>query len=287
MIVVPACRPPAVEFGNSVPVRSLPWPVENAPLESLSFGVGSSRRRSSFPEWPARCPPDVRAFRFSGSRVNPATIAVLGVGSGEDEQSFAEVGRSRFGRRKQVPLRIEPQRGQRPENSIESAGNKARDVLQEHECGSNLANDSRDVVEQPPLVGDTEPLPGLAVRLAREARSDEIHDATPRSAVERPNRSPDRSWSQETRFHLRDQIRGGEGFPLHVADSPSLTSGRAVESGFEPTNAGTKSQDIHAHPHGNEGRWVRWSKCSSLRAVTATESGPAVEPGPSRLGLRI
>jgi hypothetical protein len=119
-----------------------------------------------------------------------------------------------------------------------SSGNKSRDVLEKDPSRLNIANDADNERPDPPLVLGALPLSGGAPRLAREARSDAIHDSTPRAAVEGSKVVPDRSRSQGAFFHARDQDRGGIGFPLHVTDG---TSGRLGESDseFQSSDAGT------------------------------------------------
>lgn len=101
--------------------------------------------------------------------------------------------------------------------SCEQSGN----VFEEDVSGSALADDAFDVGPEVPRVIVTATLSGLAEGLAREARSDDIHDATPRSAVEGMHVIPDRRAIQGAIFHARDQDRGGSEFMFNVADSPA------------------------------------------------------------------
>jgi hypothetical protein len=133
------------------------------------------------------------------------------------------------GRSEQVPLRIIPELGQRPEYSSETSARSERwDVLQQDDAGSNIAKHPCDVGPEPPLVGLAELLSGDGPGLARESRSEAIHDSTQRAAVEVSKVKPDRRLIQSTRFHLSDQARGPECFPLHVADAHSRTTGREL-----------------------------------------------------------
>lgn len=123
-----------------------------------------------------------------------------------------------------------------------------RDVLAEETSRPHAIDDAEDLVDQPSVVGVAEALACEAVRLARVARSDEIHDATPRSRVEGSSVRPDRRRIQPPLFHSRDKMRGGKGFPLHVSDCARVGSGDA-DSKLEGARAGTYTQDIHATPH--------------------------------------
>jgi len=55
-----------------------------------------------------------------------APLSSVAVGVGQDEKPLPDVRRARFGRRKHVPLRIEPEYGQVPENGVEATSNKSR-----------------------------------------------------------------------------------------------------------------------------------------------------------------
>lgn len=85
------------------------------------------------------------------------------------------------------------------------SGNEAWDVFECHDPRLYLANDPRQLGPDPPLVLGAEVLAGDAVRLTREARSEEIHDATPRFAVEGVSVTPDRRRIHVARFHTRRQ----------------------------------------------------------------------------------
>jgi len=67
------------------------------------------------------------------------------------------------------------------------------------------------------------------VRLARDAANEAIHDAAPWAAVEGSGIRPDSCWSQETLLNRVDQVRDGEGFPLHHNDASNRW-----QSEFEP-----------------------------------------------------
>jgi hypothetical protein len=52
------------------------------------------------------------------------------------------MGSANLVRAETTPFRIEPQRGQIPENAVESPNREVNGVLHEHEMWSHLANDS-------------------------------------------------------------------------------------------------------------------------------------------------
>jgi hypothetical protein len=117
--------------------------------------------------------------------------------------------------------------------------NEGRDVLHEQDPGSNVAHNSLDRGPEPPFVGEAVLLPGHTEGLTREARCEYIHKATPRSAIEGVKVVPDRRWTKDPFLHSRDQIRGGKGFPLHVADGAVGIAEDEVEGELQPADPGT------------------------------------------------
>lgn len=93
------------------------------------------------------------------------------------------------------------------------------DVLAKEDRGAGLFEDAGDLGPEPALVFGAKPLAGVALSLARVARSDDIHDAAPRSAVEGGNVVPDRSRRQGRLFHPGHEAGRGVGFPLDVTHS--------------------------------------------------------------------
>lgn len=84
-----------------------------------------------------------------------------------------------------LPFDIETETGKVSEDEGESASNsEGRDVFKEHEVGSYVANNSRDVRPEPAIIVNPAAGAGRAPRLAGEASRDEIHATTPASAVE-------------------------------------------------------------------------------------------------------
>jgi hypothetical protein len=117
-------------------------------------------------------------------------------------------------------------------------GEERRDVLHEDEVGSDVVNDADDVGPDPSGVGDAALAADETPRLAREAGSDEIHNATPWAAVEVGNVRPDRRGNHGTLFHARDQNAGGIGFPLHVSDDMEVRHDK-LDAEFKAADAGT------------------------------------------------
>ena len=113
------------------------------------------------------------------------------------------------------------------------------DVLEEHPNRSAFRDDPGDVrpevarvVRSPTLARDTE-------RLARIARTDEIHRAAPRPAVEAGKVCPDRRLIQGLVFHPRHEDGRGKGVPLDVTHSTVSGLGQD-KSEVEASGAGAE-----------------------------------------------
>jgi hypothetical protein len=59
----------------------------------------------------------------------------------------------------------------------------------------------------------------------------------------------DRSRSHDARFHRRDQVGGGEGFPLHQSDRAAASAQREVDAEIEAADAGAEGE-------GSDGSWI-------------------------------
>jgi hypothetical protein len=121
----------------------------------------------------------------------------------------------------------------------------AGDILENNDCWVTLGDDARHVGPQMPRIIVAAAAPRGAERLAGVAGRDEIHDATPRAAVEGGEVVPDRRESQASLFHARDQDRGGMGFPLHETHGAVAGPEGESDAELESTDPGTKSQAIH------------------------------------------
>jgi hypothetical protein len=96
------------------------------------------------------------------------------------------------------------------------------DVLEEDGRRFALFNDSRDVREEMPRIFRPFSLPCAAERLTGIPRSDEIHRATPRAAVEGSKIRPDRSLIEGSVRKTRSQDRRGSCFDFHITDGSNI-----------------------------------------------------------------
>ncbi|PTN01249.1 hypothetical protein C8N32_11539 [Rhodovulum imhoffii] len=160
---------------------------------------------------------------------------------GEDEEPLALVGRADFRRRKEACRKLVAHADQSAGDFGEAEAEMMGDILEEHEGRIDLADDPGDmgpevarVVRAPALASDGE-------RLARIARSDDIHRAAPRAAVEGGNVVPDRRRIQGRVFHPRHEDGRGVGVPLDMTHS-AISGEREVQPEVEATGAGAERE---------------------------------------------
>ena len=90
------------------------------------------------------------------------------------------------------------------------------------------------IIRTPALARDAE-------RLARIARSDDVHRAAPWAAVEGSNVVPDNSLIQGRVFHPRHESGCGVGFPFDMAHSTISGDGDGKPE-IEPARTGAEGQ---------------------------------------------
>jgi hypothetical protein len=119
------------------------------------------------------------------------------------------------------------------------------DIFEEDESRLAFADDARDMVPEMARIGLAEPASGNREWLARIARSEDIHDAAPWSAVEAGNIVPDRRRIQGLVFHPRHESGCCIGFPLDVTHSAISGTGD-VEAEVEPAGTGAQGESVRA-----------------------------------------
>ena len=192
---------------------------------ALARGVGQSRSSSvRFPPLD-RVPEQARGF---------GQLVVFT--DGEDEQSFALVGRTDFRRSEEACRKAVAHADQSCGDFGEAEAEMMGDIFEEDEGWLNFGDDAGDMG---PEVARVVSAPAFACnreRLARIARSDDVHRAAPRAAVEGSNVVPDNSLIQGRVFHPRHESGCGEGFPFDMAHSTISGDGDG-ESEVEPACA--------------------------------------------------
>jgi len=159
---------------------------------------------------------------------------------GEDEQPLSPVGRTDFRRRKEACRKAVAHADQSAGDFGEAEAEMMGDILKEDEGRLDLRDDTGDMGPEVARVFSAETLARDGERLARIARSDDVHRAAPWSAVKGSNIVPDNSLIQGRVFHPRHESGCGEGFPFDMAHStisgdgdgePEVESARARAEG--------------------------------------------------------
>lgn len=197
---------------------------------ALARGVGQSRSSS------VRFPPLDRVPEQARGVGHVVVFA-----DGEDEQSFALVGRTDFRRREEACRKAVAHADQSAGDFGEAEAEMVGDIFKEDERRFNLGDDAGDMRPEMAWILAAEPSACDGEWLARIARSDDIHRAAPRAAVEGSNVVPDNSLIQGRVFHPRHESGCGEGFPFDMAHSTISGKGDG-ESEVETARAGAEGK---------------------------------------------
>ncbi len=159
----------------------------------------------------------------------------------EDEEPLALVGRTDFRRREEACRKAVAQVDQSSGDFGEAEAEMMGDVFEEDEGRLDLSDDPRDMRPEVARVFCAATLARDGERLARVARSDDVHRAVPWAAVETGNVVPDRRWIHGRLFHPCHENGRGVGFPLDMAHS-SISGHSDGEPEVEPACAGTERE---------------------------------------------
>jgi len=110
------------------------------------------------------------------------------------------------------------------------------DILEEDEGRFDLGDDAGDMRPEVAWILTAEPSARDRERLARIARSNDVHRAAPWAAVEGGNVVPDNSLIQGRVFHPRHESGCGDGFPFDIAHS-TISGDCDGEPEVEPARA--------------------------------------------------
>ena len=166
---------------------------------------------------------------------------VVPLADGKDEQPLALVGRTDFRRREEACRKAVAHADQSAGDFGEAEAEMMGDILEEDEGRFDLADDAGDMRPEMAWILAAEPSACDRKWLARIARSNDIHRAAPRAAVEGSNVVPDNSLIQGRVFHPRHESGCGEGFPFDMAHS-TISGDGDVEAEVEPASAGAKGE---------------------------------------------
>lgn len=197
---------------------------------ALARGVGQSRSSSvRFPPLD-RVPEQARGVG-----------QVVPLADGKDEKPLALVGRTDFRRREEACRKAVAHADQSAGDFGEAEAEMMGDILEEDEGRFDLADDAGDMRPEMAWILAAEPSARDRERLARIARSDDVHRAAPRAAVEGSNIVPDNSLIQGRVFHPRHESGCGEGFPFDMAHSTISGDGDGKPE-IEPARTGADGQ---------------------------------------------
>ena len=230
----------AIGVGQSAAVVARFMPCCPAACEGVGFvcrfslalarGVGQSRSSSvRFPPLD-RVPEQARGVG-----------QLIPFADGKDEEPLALVGRADFRRREEACRKAVAHADQSAGDFGEAEAEMMGDILEEHEGRLDLADDPGDMGPEVARVVGTPALARDGERLARIARSDDVHRAAPRAAVEGSNVVPDNSLIQGRVFHPRHESGCGVGFPFDMAHSTISGDGDG-EPEIEPARAGAEGE---------------------------------------------
>ena len=151
------------------------------------------------------------------------------------------MGRADFRRREEACRKAVAHADQSCGNFRESEAQMMGDILEENEGRLNLADDAGDMRPEVARILAAEPSACDGERLARIARSDDVHRAAPRAAIEGSNVIPDNSLIQGRVFHPRHESGCGKGFPFDMAHSTISGEGK-VQPEIKPARTGAERE---------------------------------------------
>ena len=171
----------------------------------------------------------------------PEQARGVGHASPEDEKAFAAVRRADARSREESFRNPVTQVFQLASDLAISEVEVVGDVLQENKSGLDFPDDPGDMGPEMARVAGAEASSGNRERLARIARKDDVHRATPRAAVECSNVVPDRRRIQGRVFHPGHEDGRGIGVPLDITHSPVSGLGD-VQAEIESSGAGAERE---------------------------------------------
>ena len=197
---------------------------------ALALGVGHKRSSS------VRLPPLDRVPEQARG-----VGQVVPLADAEDEEPLALVGRADFRRREEACRKAVAHADQSAGDFGEAKAEMMGDILEEDEGRFDLADDAGDMRPEMAWILAAEPSACDRKWLARIARSNDIHRAAPRAAVEGSNVVPDNSLIQGRVFHPRHESGCGEGFPFDMAHSTISGDGDGKPE-IEPARTGAEGE---------------------------------------------
>ncbi len=165
------------------------------------------------------------------------------VGVGQQEKSPPVMASANLSRREHSRCNAVAQAFEASGDLAESQSKMAKDVFGEHPAGPDLSDDSGHIRPEVPGVGLAELFAREAERLARVARSEDIHDATPRAAAEGAHIRPDRRLIQGLVIHPGHE--SGRSICVPLDHTNSAVSGLCdVQAEFQASGPGAETEAV-------------------------------------------
>ena len=182
---------------------------------------------------------------MQGDRKSPRSRLSVAIGVGNKPRPVTNVRGANGCRWNAIPLRIIPERGQRPEYVAQPSIKQLWAVLQDDEAGSYLANEPGELKPKPaPLPCETEAASGSAKILAGEAAADDI-DGNSIGSKSFAGEGPDIVIARHLRPMLR-QHAPAEGFDL--AEGDRLEAARPLQPQAEAADAREQVEHLELTP---------------------------------------
>lgn len=183
---------------------------------------------------------------------------------GQNEHSVPSVAGANVGRAYTTPLRIEPERGQVPENGAHSPESiicwpsqiivgvsvaigveeEPWDVLEEAKFGSDFSDDPGDIGPDPPGVVGSRSLASQRKGLAREAGRDDMNSATEGAPVKCGDVRPGNKRRERSFVNARRNPANDANFPFHHAHGTVSREGD-IKAKLEPESAGAEPKPVN------------------------------------------
>lgn len=196
------------------------------------------------------------------------------VGVGNNPDPVAAMRGAQVGSRYAVPLRVIPDRGQVTQDDGESAASEDGDVLDNHEAGPKIANESGKMEpEAGPRACNTSVLAGLAEVLAGEAAADDIDGSVPSSKL--------------GCVQLRDIVVAVNVGPMAGKNCPAVgvdfaegdgAEAGALEAETEAADSAEEVEDIQSRPMGYHRSSATPAHMPATKTITYIIRSPPARP---------
>jgi hypothetical protein len=218
---------------------------------------GSGRKQGNF-----RSQFSAASLRFAPPINLPAASALLGLyrpfpicwqprpelvsvvrAVGQDEKPLAEMRRADLLRTKDSLRNLVAKSAKLSAHLLVADAEVVLDIFEEHDSRLDFAADAGDVRPEMPGIGGAPLFARAGEGAAGITRSEDIHAATPRAAVEGLNIRPHRRLIEGSVFHTRHQDFNGSDFVLHEADCASAVN-RQSEGKIDSPYSAAEAEDV-------------------------------------------